>query len=83
MLPVIRRPRGPAEAALETCDEAQRDAQSSSTRIREPKDRSAEGWRSVRRPFDGWEIPCIDGNDSEITVNILSANLALLLCARR
>jgi hypothetical protein len=64
-----------AEAALETCDEAQRDAQSSSTRIRESKDRSAEGWRSVRRPFDGWEIPCIDGNDSEITIDILSANL--------
>ena len=62
----------PSEAALNTCDETQRDAQSSATWIRQCEDGRADSRCAVGGPLDGLQISGFDPDDGNVSVDVQS-----------
>src|SRR5215212_4341975 len=63
------------ETPLNTGHEPERDAQPTPARICECEDRSTDRRRTITRPRNGREIPGVDTDDSDVSVDVVSDDL--------
>jgi hypothetical protein len=63
---------GSSETPLDARHETERDAQSSTTRIREREDGGTDSRLTVGCPLNGWQIAGLDSNDGEVSVDVMA-----------